>query len=170
LAELRAHGVAVDVPPGWDGRISRRPEHGEVSAATADAPAAARGFTTQSVTHVASVPLPGDMADFGSGVVDDLGPDDALVVLLEYDPASAGTALFAAQGVPRALDPEGFNPNTLQRSLPGQAGVQLFFSEQGRALCLYVVLGAYSRRHEVVPRVNTVLETLLIEPLAPGPE
>lgn len=170
MGELRAHGVAVDVPAGWDGRISRRPEHGEVSVATADGPPAEPGFTTQSVTHVASVPLPGDMADFGSGVVDDLGPDDALVVLLEYDPASAGTALFAAQGVPRSLDPDGFNPNTLQRSLPGQAGAQLFFSEQGRALCLYVVLGTYSRRHEVVPRVNAVLETLLIEPRAPGPE
>lgn len=170
MGELRAHGVAVDVPSGWDGRISRRPEHGEVSAATADVPPAAPGFTTQPVTHLASVPLPADMADFGSEVVEDLGPDDALVVLVEYEPASAGAALFAAQGVPRSLDPELFSPSTLQRSLPGQAGLQLFFSEAGRALCLYVVLGAYARRHEVVPRVNAVLETLLIEPLAPSSE
>jgi hypothetical protein len=170
LGELRAHGVVVDVPPGWDGRITRRPEHGEVSVATAEGPPAAPGFTTQPVTHVASVPLPTDLADFGSEVVGRLGPDDALVVLVEYEPASAGTALFAAQGLPRALDPELFSPNALQRSLPGQAGLQLFFSEQGRALCLYVVLGSYSRRHEVVPRVDTVLASLQIEPLAPGPE
>jgi len=170
LGELHAHGVAVDVPAGWDGRISRRPEHGEVRAASADGPPAPPGFTTRPVTHVASVPLPADLADFGSEIVEDLGPDDALVALVEYDPASAGTTIFTPQGVPRALDPELFDPNALQRSLPGQAGLQLFFSEQGRAHCLYVVLGSYSRRHNVVPRVNAVLETLLIEPLAPGPE
>jgi len=170
LGELRAHGVAVEVPAGWDGRISRRPEHGEVSVATADGPPAEPGFTTQSVTHVASIPLPGNMADFGSGAVEDLGPDDALVVVVEYDQASAGTALFAAQGVPRALDPEGFSPNTLQQSIPGQAGIQLFFSEQGRALCLYVVLGSYSNRHSVVPRVDAVLQGLVIEPVSPAPE
>ncbi|MGH8982924.1 MAG: hypothetical protein ACRDY6_03485 [Acidimicrobiia bacterium] len=170
MGELRAHGVAVDVPAGWDGRISRRPEHGEVGVSSADGPPAEPGFTTQSVTHVASIPLPGNMADFGSGAVEDLGPDDALVVVVEYDPASAGTALFAAQGVPRSLDPEGFSPTTLQQSIPGQAGMQLFFSEQGRALCLYVVLGSYSRRHEVVPRVDAVLASLQIEPPAPSPE
>jgi hypothetical protein len=170
LGELRAHGVAVDVPAGWDGRISRRPEHGEVGVASADGPPAEPGFTTRPVTHVASVPLPGDMADFGSNVVEELGPEDALVVLIEYDPASAGSALFASEGVPRALDPEGFSPNTLQRSVPGQAGLQLFVSEQGRALCLYVVLGSYSRRHEIVPRVNAVLGSLQIEPPPQAPE
>lgn len=170
MGELRAHGMAVDVPAGWDGRISRRPEHGEVGVASADGAPAPRGFTTRPVTHVASVPLPGDVADFGSNAVDELGPDDALVALVEYDPANAGTTLFTPQGVPRALDPELFNPNALQRSLPGQAGLQLFFSEQGRALCLYVVLGSYSRRHDVVPRVNAVLESLQVEPLAQAPE
>jgi hypothetical protein len=170
LGELRAHGLAVEVPAGWDGRISRRPEHGDVGVASADGPPAEPGFTTRPVTHVASVALPGDTADFGSNVVEDLGPDDALVTLVEYEPANAGSALFAAQGVPRALDPELFSPSVLQRSLPGQAGLQLFFSEQGRALCLYVVLGSYARRHDVVPRVNAVLETLQIEPLAEAPE
>jgi hypothetical protein len=170
LPELNAHGVAVEVPGGWDGRISRRPAHGEVSASSADGPPAEPGFSTRSVTHVASLPLPANTADFGSNVVEDLGPDDALVVLLEYDPESAGMPLFAAQGVPRVLDPELFNPNTLQRALPNQAGLQLFFSEQGRALCLYVVLGAYARRHEIVPRVNAVLETIRIEPAGDAPE
>ena len=165
MAELRAHGVAVEVPAGWDGRISRRPEHGEVSVASADGPSAEPGFTTRSVTHVASLPLPASTADFGGDVVEDLGPDDAFVVLLEYEPASAGTPLFATQGIPRSLDPERFNPNMLQRTLPKQAGLQLFFSEQGRALCLYVVLGSYARRHTVVPRVNAVLETLQVEPV-----
>ncbi|MGH9033544.1 MAG: hypothetical protein ACRDY4_09710 [Acidimicrobiia bacterium] len=170
MGELRAHGLVVDVPPGWDGRITRRPEHGDVSVATADAPPATPGFSTRPVTHVASIALPGDMADFGADVVEDLGPDDAFVALVEYDPASAGTTLFTAQGVPRSLDPELFSPTTLQRSVPGQAGLQRFFSEQGRALCLYVVLGSYARRHDVVPRVDEVLASVQVAPLAPGPE
>jgi hypothetical protein len=165
LGELRAHGVAIEVPGGWDGRISRRPEHGEIRAAGADGPAAAPGFTTRAVTHISSRPLPVDPADFGSNVVEGLGPDDAFVVLLEFDPASAGTPLFAAQGLPRALDPERFSPTMLQRTIPGQAGLQVFFTERGRALCLYVVIGAYSRRHAIVPKVNAVLATLRVEPV-----
>jgi hypothetical protein len=164
LGELNGHGVSVDVPSGWDGRIFRRPEHGEVGAAEASGPPAPPGATTHSVTHISNVPLPGRMADFGSDAVERLGPADALVVLFEYEPASAGTALFALQGVPRPLDPEAFSTNVLQRPLANQAGVQLFFSEQGRAFCLYVVLGNYQRRHEVVPRVNGVLETIRIAP------
>lgn len=136
-----------------------------MSALAADGPPAAPGFTTASVTHIASRPLSARAADFGSDVVEELGPDDALVVLLEYEPASAGTALFAAQGVPRPLDPELFSPGTLQRVLPGQAGLQRFFTEQGRAFCLYVVLGAFGRRHQVVPRVNAVLESVTIDPV-----
>ena len=168
MPELNAHGVKVDVPAGWDGRIARRPQHGEVSAAGAEGPPAEPGFTTYSVTHVSSRPLPSDTADFGSNVVDELAPDDALVTLIEYEPASAGTALFATQGLPRVLDPEGFSPSALQRALPNQAGLQVFFSEQGRALCLYVVLGSYHRRHDVVPRVNEVLATLEVAPLGGG--
>jgi hypothetical protein len=170
LGELKGHGVAVDVPSGWDGRIFRRPEHGEVRASEADGPPAPPGATTHSVTHVANVPLPERMADFGSDAVERLGADDALIVLFEYDPASAGQPLFASPGIPRPLDPDAFSPNVLQRPLANQAGMQLFFSEQGRAFCLYVVLGGYQRRHEVVPRVNRVLETIRIEPMTnPSP-
>ena len=45
-------------------------------------------------------------------------------------------------------------PAVLQRAIRGQAGVQRFFHESGRAFCLYVVLGAYSNRQQVVPEVN----------------
>src|SRR5688572_25084818 len=98
---MHAYGVAVDVPPGWDGRIAKRAEHGQVTTTADDAPPTPPGARTYSVTHLSNVPLPEAMADFGSDVVDRLGPDDALIVLFEYPPASAGTALFAASGVPR---------------------------------------------------------------------
>jgi len=170
LGELNAHGVAVDVPPGWDGRIFRRPEQGEVSASDADGPPAPVGARTHSVTHISNVPLTEGMADFGSDAAERLGPDDALLVLFEYEPASASTALFASAGLPRALDPDGFSPNLLQRTLPNQAGAQHFFSDQSRAFSLYVVIGSYERRHQIVPNVNAVLETIRIEPLMPSPD
>jgi uncharacterized surface protein with fasciclin (FAS1) repeats len=51
----------------------------------------------------------------------------------------------------------------LQRSLPGQSGLQAFFTESGRACCLYVVLGSHANSKRVVPRVNQVLADLQID-------
>ncbi len=156
MTELRALGVSVQLPSGWEGRIFRRPEHGELTA-TANEPAAPEGARTYAIAHVSTIELPPDVGDFASGAVDRLGATDALVVLFEYGPESVGTPLFALDGMPRLLDPDDFSPGVLQRSLPGQAGLQVFFHERGRAFCLYVVLGAYSRRRDVVPLVNDVL-------------
>jgi hypothetical protein len=106
------------------------------------------------------------VGDFASGAVDKLGNDDVFVVLFEYDPSSAGTALFRSEGIPRTLAPDDFSPNVMQRAIRGQAGVQRFFHDQGRAFCLYVVIGSFARRRELVKKVNAVLATLTIEPLA----
>lgn len=163
MAELTGQGVTVDLPSGWDGRIFRRPQQGE--AATADAgPPAPSGATTQAVVHLASVALPSTVGDFGSGAVETLGGRDVFVTLFEYDPASAGKRLFSGQGLPRSLDASAFSPNVLQRRLRGQAGTQTFFTEAGRPFSLYVVLGSYNNRTELVPMVNQVLETIQVSP------
>ena len=83
-------------------------------------------------------------------------------------PGAPTQPLFAAQGLPTSLDPDDFSPNVLQRTIRGQAGVQKFFHDQGRAFCLYVVLGSFADRQQLVPRVNQVLATMTIEPVAPG--
>jgi hypothetical protein len=165
VAPLTAHGLTVDTPSGWEGRIFRRPEHGEVVAATTDAPGppAPPGEQSYPVVHAATIPLPSGVADYASDAVDRLGPRDALVVLKEFAPAMAAEALFAPAGLPRPLDPDAFDPAALQRRLPGQAGLQRFFHEAGRAFCLYVVLGGYANRQSVVPAVNAVLATVHIE-------
>ncbi len=163
MAELSGQGVAVDLPSGWDGRIFRRSERGEAATADGGQPAP-RGATTHAVVHLANIPLPHAIGDFGSGAVEHLGAQDVLVVLFEYDPASAGAKLFSGQGLPRALDADGFDPQVLQRRLAGQAGAQLFFTEADRAFSLYVVLGSYQNRTELVPIVNQVLETVRIDP------
>jgi hypothetical protein len=165
MPQIQAHGLAVQTPPGWEGRIFRRRRAGELSAqAEVPGPSAPAGEAVFPVVHVATIPLAADVADFVSDAVEHLGPTDAIVVLKEYAPASVTTNLFAPTGLPRALDPDGFDPRVLNRQLAGQAGLQRFFNESGRAFCLYVVIGGYQRRHDVVPSVNAVLATIQITP------
>jgi hypothetical protein len=163
VTRLSAHGFTVDAPAGWDARIYRRPAAGEVAATAADGPPAPPGASTYAVVHVATIPMPPDIGDFGSSAVDQLGPDDAFVVVFDHGPEAVGKPLFERHGMPRVLDAGDFAPNVLQRTLPGQAGLQAFFTESGRACCLYVVLGSYANRGRVVPRVNEVLADLEIE-------
>ena len=163
MPSLRSHGIRATVPAGWDARIYRRSD--EVQASTPAAAALHQGGTTHAVFHAASFPLPEGRGDFGGGAVERMGPHDVLVALVEYHPDAAGTALFRAHGIPRALDPRAFSPTILQRLLPGQAGTQVFFQERGRAWCLYVVLGSFAARAGLVSRVNEVLSALSVEPV-----
>ena len=165
MADLSGQGVAVRSPPGWDGRIYRRREEGERITGAPVEPGGA-SVTTHSVLHAANFPLPDQRGDFGSGAVEIMGAEDVLVILFEFHPDSARTALFAQQGLPLPLGTDCFSPNTLQRALPGQAGTQFFFSSGGRAYTLYVVLGSYANRFALVSLANSVRETVQIAPLA----
>jgi hypothetical protein len=170
VTELAAHGIEVSLPAGWEGRLFRRPTAGEVASADAgvEGEPAAPEETTHAVLHVSTIALPLGIGDFASGAVDQLGNDDILIVLFEYDASSVEQPLFKATGIPRQLAADDFSPNVMQRAIRGQAGSQTFFNDQGRAFCLYVVLGAFARRRDLVPRVNQVLATLTIDPLDPS--
>ena len=158
-------GIAVDLPPGWEASLFKRDETpaGEVRALglSERAPDA----TTHPVLHAGSFPLPPDRGDYGSGAVDVMSEKDVLVSLVEFHPDAASTPLFAAAGPPRALTSDDFGSQSLQRVIAGQSGCQRFFSVNGRAFCLYVVLGSHVRRHLLVPIVNQVLESLDIAEL-----
>jgi hypothetical protein len=143
-----AHGLAIDTPAGWDARIYRRPQ--------SDA-----GETSHPIAHAANFALPSVRGDFGSGAVDRMHSNHVLVVLVEFDAPSAGTALFARHGVPRPRA-EDFHPAQLQRTLPGQSGAQWFFHTGNRAFCLYVVLGSHHRRARLLPQVHDFLDRLTI--------
>jgi hypothetical protein len=167
MPELNAHGLTVHTPAGWEGRIFRRLQHGQVASASGTAPpgpAAPEGEETYPVLHVATVALPNGVGDYGSEAVGNLGEEDALIVVKEFAPRLATEAVFSTPGLPRSLQPDDFSPQMLQRLIQGQAGVQRFGNEAGRAFCLYVVLGSWKNRKQVVPGVNQVLSTLHIDP------
>jgi len=147
---LSAHGLDVDVPPGWEVRILRR---GVV----------AFGEQPRPVVHVANFPLPEHRGDFGAGVVEAMGGRDVFVVLFEYEPASSRQPLFRHHGLPR-LAPADFDPRRLQRTLPRQAGAQRFFSSGGRAFCLYTVVADVRNVPVAASQVNNVLARLRIVP------
>jgi hypothetical protein len=152
VGDVQAHGLRVAVPRGWDVRVYRRPP--------------LPGENTNAVMHAANFALPAGRGDFGSGAVETMGAGDVLVMLLVYDPSRAGTGLFARSGMPASLDPAGFATTSLQRGLSGQAGQQLFFTEGGRAFCLYVVLGSYAQRARLVPEANALVRAVRVEAMA----
>ena len=140
-------GLRVDPPQGWQVAVFRRaPEPGDA---------------THPVLHACTRPMPEDPGDFGTGVVDLLGPDDVFVALLEYGTDVANRGLFEKQGTP-ALAPSQFGPDRLQRYIPGLSASQHFFSTGGRAFCLFTVLGSHARRMATVPKAVELVRNLRV--------
>src|SRR5439155_21020625 len=147
---LSGFGLSVHLPRGWEGSVFRRtPGPGE---------------ETHPVLHAASFPLPPERGDYGNGAVEVMKGRDVFIALLEDHPSSARAALYAARALPRRLDAVSFDPATLQRAIPGHAGTQVFCTESGRPICLYVVLVSWSLACLMVPLLNAVLVPLLLTP------
>jgi hypothetical protein len=140
---IAAHGLALELPAGWEARIYRRPE-------------------ALPVLHAASFALPAGDGDFATGATEIMPPGAVLIALLEYEPALAGTALFAEPGPPRAIAAEA-SATGLPRRLPGRRGVQRFFNAAGRAFCLYVVVAAAAGARASATSADDVLGTLRID-------
>lgn len=149
MATIRAHGIAVQLPRRFEGRIFVRPASVGVS---------------YPVGQFATFPIPDDIGDFGSGAVTLMGPEDVFATLFEYGPESLGTALFSPQGLPSSFSPDDFSPVRLRRGIPGQSGTQRFFTEAERPFSFYAVLGSHVRRKSLVPIVNELLSSLFISP------
>jgi len=137
-------GLTAKVPEGWDCRIGKQFESGQ-------------GERTFLVLHAATRPLTGPRADYGGGVVEELGANDVFVGLIEFGPDEADSALFKQVTELPTLDVSQFHRNQLQRRIRGQAGVQHFFTLSGRPFCLYVVLGSIANATVLVARANGFL-------------
>jgi hypothetical protein len=157
--KLSAHGIETDLQPGWEGRISLRAAPSPGSRTLGDP-----GEVNHPIAHLANFPLPQDRGDYGSGAVDVMGEDHVLVVLFEFGPECVDTPLFARRGMPRRLTPSMFSAAALQRTLPGQAGCQIFFTEAGRAFCCYTVLGRQANAARVLPHADATLNATRILP------
>jgi hypothetical protein len=155
---LEDDGVRVELGMGWDGQIRRRTAGIQLAGHAARVPPPPTGGA---VVHLANFALPREVGDFGGGVVADMRAPHILVNLVEYDDASRGTALFAAQGIP-TLGPRDFAPDTMQRTIAGQSGAQRFFTAAGRPFCLYVVLGSHLRRFRTGPVLAAALRGIQI--------
>jgi len=145
---LVAGGLSLDLPAGWEARLRRQP-------------ASQPGRPGNVLLHAATVPLPERRGDFGSGVVETLGPDDAFVALFEYDRSDADAVLFGASRLP-VPKPSDFSPSVLQRTRAGNTGAQWFFSLAGRPFSLHAVLGSHARRAPGSVKVAQLLSGLRV--------
>jgi hypothetical protein len=157
---MRAHGLSVVVPAGWDGAITR-PEGAPNSAPTEDVGPMG---TANPILHVSSFPLPRVRGDYGGGAVETMSPTDIFIALVEFDPDAGASALFKAAAMRRPLAEGDFSRATMHRPIPGHSGHQQFFRSGGRAFALYVALGGHRLRRMQVPRVNLVVESIRIDP------
>jgi hypothetical protein len=148
---VEAEGLRMALSEGWEIRIRRGTDD-------------EAGGKALPVLHAATIALPRERGDFGSGVVETLGVEDAFVSVVEYGEEAVGSALFpVVDRVPATVFPDDLDPSQLQKAIPGQAGVQRFFTLGDRAFCIYTVVGAFSRRAFVVPRVRGLLGGLQVQ-------
>jgi hypothetical protein len=150
---LSAHGISIELPARWNGRVFRRPGSG------------AR-------LHAGDFQLALGDGEFGDASTAAMPAGSTFIALAEYRPGAGlepGRGLFAPRRLPSRLDPSAFTTTGLAHPRPGQAGMQHFFTLSGRPFCLYVVVaasGALRRRRLAV--LDRVLATVRIAPAASG--
>jgi hypothetical protein len=146
---LAAHGLAIELPKGWSGRVFRR----------------AGGNAT---LHAGDFGVALDDGEFGDRSTGAMPPDSSFMALVEYIPGAGlepGRGLFSATRIPRRLDLTAFGTARLAHPRPGQVGTQHFFTADGRPLCLYVVLaGPRAIRRRQLAVLDHVLGTLRVAP------
>lgn len=150
---LEAHGLAIELPPGWSGRAFRR---------------AGQNATL----HAGDFQLALGDGDFGGASTAKMHAGTSFLALVEYVPGTGlepGVGLFAARGVELPLDPTAFATTRLAHPRRGQAGTQQFFTSAGRPFCLYLVIaGGASKRRRQLAVLDWVLGTLRIAPVVAG--
>jgi hypothetical protein len=149
VARLEAHGISIELPARWQGRLFRRPGGG-------------------ATLHAGDFQLALGDGEFGDASTSGMPAGATFLALTEYLPGDGlkpGRGLFGPHRIPRRLDPSAFSAGRLAHPRPGQFGTQHFFTSGGRPLCLYVVVaasGAQRRRRLAV--LDQVLGTLRVAP------
>lgn len=144
---LQAHGLRIELPAGWSGRVFRRSAH-------------------IATLHAGDFQLPMEDGEFGDQATSTMPATASFLALTEYEPGSGlspGAGLFAARGVALPLDPAAFSPRGLAHPKDGQVGMQHFFTSAHRPFCLYVVIaGPRVHRRRQLLTLDHVLRSLKI--------
>jgi len=149
---LEAHGIAVELPHGWNGRIFRL---------------AGGGATL----HAGTFALALDDSAFGDRSCAAIPTGGAFLSLTEYVPGAGlqpGGGLFASRRMPWPLDPAGFSVRKLAHRRPGQSATQHFFTASCRPLCLYVVIATAPSRSSGRARLDVLNQVLRSVQIAPA--
>lgn len=161
---ISAEEIGVELPSGWDGRIRRRPRAAATLADLMQPPP--RPLRQHLVTaHAANFSMATDDGDFGTRTTATMPRRGVFAALVEYQPGAGlepGVGLYAPAGVPGPLAVADFDPAAMLRTLPGQAGVQRFFTAAERPFCLYAVIGSHRDARTLAPQVNALLAGVTI--------
>jgi hypothetical protein len=113
--------------------------------------------------HVGNFSLVPEGSTFGQFSIERMDADKALVVMVEYGPRSVGTALFSSGRWPPAVSATDLNPaNFPGPRPPGLAANQNFVTVNGRAFCVYTVMGFAGGAAPRMDEVNTVLRSISV--------
>ena len=143
--QIQANGIVVSVRDGWEAELSDLD-----------------GDSRRSLVHLGNFALPVVRGDYGSGAVDIMGPAGIFMVLMEFAPESANSALFQGKTMPQRLRMRDFSTQKLQRQLPNQLGSQHFFVVAARPFVLYVVLGSSLTASVLLAEANRALAGITI--------
>jgi hypothetical protein len=147
--KLDAHGIEIELPNGWSGRLFSR----------------GHGVATLHAGNFTVALEDGEFGDRSTGAMSD---GAMFLALTEYRPGAGlkpGEGLFTAKRIPRRLDPAALKTAGLAHPRPGQVGAQHFFTVSRRPFCLYVVVaGGRSIRRSQLAHLDHVLSTLRIHP------
>lgn len=151
--KLEAHGISVELPNRWSGRVFHRPGSG-------------------ATLHAADFQLVLEDGEFGDATTARMRPGTSFLALVEYLPGAGlepGKGLFAPHRLRLPLDPTAFAVSRLAHPRRGQAGTQQFFTRAGRPFCLYVVIAGDTRqRRRQLPVLDRLLRTLKVAATAGG--
>jgi hypothetical protein len=144
---LEAHGMRIELPRGWSGRVFRRSPH-------------------TATLHAGDFQLPLQDGEFGDRSTSEMPAVGSFLALTEYRPGSGlepGAGLFAPDRIRLPLEPASFGANRLAHPRPGQVGTQHFFTAERRPFCLYVVVaGPRTGRRRQLLVLDHILRTLRI--------
>ena len=152
MTRLSDHGLSIEVPAGWEARLS--------------VPKVPRPAINLPVLHMADYRLThARQSSYAVETAAAMGKRSGGIVvsLVEFGHELADVGLYAPQGAP-TLRPRDLDARALQIPRRDQAGVQRFFSVSGRAFSLYVVASLDRATERRLTAVNGSLASLQVDP------